>query len=189
MKVNSHLLRWSRQIHIYLSVVLLILLVFFGVTGITLNHNEWVSSPVNTETTININHWPKEQTNKQQALLFLQPLLAFPLYKTQIEFEDELILLDWQLAGESYQVEFDVERSQAIVFHTHYGLLAKLNDIHKGRHTRVIWNAIIDISGGLVVLFSLTGFILLIPNKKKLKPTLIIGIASSVVLLATAGLF
>lgn len=190
MKVNSHLLRWSRQIHIYLSVLLLVLLVFFGVTGITLNHNNWVSDPVVNETIVNINNWTGNellgQTNAQQLLVVLQSQLGFPLDETQIEFESDLVLLDWQLAGESYQVEFEPELSQAIVFHTDYGLLAKLNDIHKGRHTNAIWNAVIDISGALVVLFSLTGFVLLMPNKKKLRPTLILGVISSSALLITA---
>jgi hypothetical protein len=195
MKVNTTLLRWSRQIHIYLSILLLVLLVFFGVTGITLNHNDWVSKPIISEKTVNIEHWSgsllvdsdtTKKPDEKKILMLLQAQLGFPLDSAHVEFEDDLILLDWQVAGESYQVEFTPELSTALVFHTDYGLLAKLNDIHKGRHTNVVWNAVIDISGVLVVLFSFTGFILLIPNKKKLRPTLILGVISSCVLLMTA---
>jgi hypothetical protein len=205
MKVNATVLRWSRQLHIYLSVLLLVLLVFFGITGVTLNHNDWVSAPVIKESTIHIQPWSEalsvdnasangsisvngnpQKLNEQKVLALLQAQLDFPVDKTQVEFEDDLILLDWQLAGESYQVEFTSELSTALVFHTDYGLLAKLNDIHKGRHTSVVWSAVIDISGFLVVLFSFTGLILLLPNKKKLRPTIIVGVVSSCVLLMTA---
>lgn len=201
MKVNATVLRWSRQLHIYLSVLLLALLVFFGITGVTLNHNDWVSSPVMSESTVHIKqlsealfvgtsivnvHDDSKKLNEQKILALLQEQLGFPVNKTQVEFEDDLILLDWQLAGESYQVEFSTEISSAQVFHTDYGLIAKLNDIHKGRHTSAVWSAVIDISGFLVVLFSFTGLILLLPNKKKLRPTIIVGVVSSCVLLMTA---
>ncbi|MDR2212399.1 MAG: PepSY-associated TM helix domain-containing protein, partial [Pseudomonadales bacterium] len=38
MAINRTLLQWSRTIHIYLSIALLTSLVFFALTGITLNH-------------------------------------------------------------------------------------------------------------------------------------------------------
>ena len=187
MKVNFNLLRWSRQIHIYLSVILLVLLIFFGITGVTLNHTEWVAEPIQNKYQVSINNWPtNKEVTQAQVITLLQQQLVLTMTQPNIEIEPDFIFIDWQIAGESYQVEFDITTLQAKVFHTHYGWLAKFNDLHKGRHTNKVWNAIIDISGVLVVLFSFTGFILLLPNKKKFKPSMVIGILSTVVLIISA---
>ena len=41
MQINKSTLSFSRLIHVYVSMALLSLLLFFSVTGITLNHPEW----------------------------------------------------------------------------------------------------------------------------------------------------
>ena len=43
MQINKNTLSLSRLIHVYVSMALLTLLLFFSVTGITLNHPEWFS--------------------------------------------------------------------------------------------------------------------------------------------------
>ena len=44
--------RWSRWIHVYTSMVALLIVLFFGVTGITLNHPKWTfGDDVDTTTT------------------------------------------------------------------------------------------------------------------------------------------
>ena len=138
------------------------------------------------------NTWQERLANaleQQQVLVLLEQQLSLSMYQPNIELEADFVFIDWQLAGESYQVEFDVESQQATIFHTNYGWLAKLNDLHKGRHTNALWNAIIDISGVLVVLFSVTGFILLMPNKKKFKPSMIIGVVSGIGLMVSAVMY
>ena len=44
MKPSRKTLNLARLIHVYVSMALLTLLLFFSVTGITLNHPEWFSS-------------------------------------------------------------------------------------------------------------------------------------------------
>ena len=206
MKVNNTLLRYSRQLHIYLSVVLLVLLVFFSITGITLNHPNWVNKVQVTEHTsilpafLAANKTPTEisqpnnsreitsrvNTSQVNIVQAIEKHLAINLQHASIENEDEQWFIDLQIPGESYQLTFDSTTAQLITEHTYYGLIAKLNDLHKGRHAHTLWKNIIDISGVLVVLFSLTGLLLLLPNKKKLAPTVWFGIVSSVVLVVSA---
>jgi hypothetical protein len=38
---RKHSASWSRWIHVYLSMISFISLLFFAVTGLTLNHTEW----------------------------------------------------------------------------------------------------------------------------------------------------
>ena len=62
---------------------------------------------------------------------------------------------------------------------TRQGLVAVLNDLHKGRDTGTVWAGIIDVSAGLMTLVSLTGLILIFFLQKRRMPGLIaIGIGA-----------
>ncbi len=41
--LRNKLASWSRWLHIYLSMVSFVIVFFFAVTGLTLNHTEWFS--------------------------------------------------------------------------------------------------------------------------------------------------
>ena len=65
-----------------------------------------------------------------------------------------------------------------------YGLIAKLNDLHKARDTETLWIWLLDIASILLVIFSLAGLVLLLPNTYRLKRvagyTLVAGILISI---------
>ena len=65
--------RLVRLLHVYISMFMLVIMLFFTVTGITLNHPDWFSSfQTHTKTTINVpiefqasdlwSHAPEAQT-------------------------------------------------------------------------------------------------------------------------------
>ncbi len=59
------------------------------------------------------------------------------------------------------------------------GIVAVLNDLHKGRDTGAVWSNIIDISASLMTLVSLTGLVLIFFLQKKRMPGLIaVGIGA-----------
>ncbi len=53
------------------------------------------------------------------------------------------------------------------------GLIAVINDLHKGRDTGKAWSGIIDVSAILMVLVSLSGLVLIFFLQKKLRSGLI----------------
>ena len=42
MPINRTILAWTRTIHIYLTMAALALMLFFAVTGFTVNHEDWL---------------------------------------------------------------------------------------------------------------------------------------------------
>lgn len=82
------------------------------------------------------------------------------------------ISLDYKGPGYSSTVFIDMLEQQASIETTHYGLIAVLNDLHKGRNSGEVWRWFIDISAMLMVLFVLTGVCLLVPKKKTFKTAL-----------------
>lgn len=179
MPVNRHLLTWSRHIHVYLSIALLLALVFFAVTGITLNHASLLTgTPLNDSRTLDhLPALPRDAENRimlsPELGLFLRSEFGIRLDQANARYEDGFLLIDYQRPGATTLVEIDQEREEAYVERIDYGLIAVLNDLHKGRHTEVLWNWLIDASGVLLVVFALAGFILLLPNRRRLRRVLV----------------
>jgi hypothetical protein len=59
------------------------------------------------------------------------------------------------------------------VTETHAGMVAILNDLHKGRDTGRVWSRIIDVSAGLMTAVSLSGLILIFYLHKRRLPGLL----------------
>jgi len=189
MAINRNLVNWSRTIHVYLSIALLIVLVFFSITGITLNHAELIVAEPQTEvrTLDNLPVLPLDDN----GMIFDSPELAAYVrdeFGIRLEFADLTIaepFVTIEYDGPGYQalVEIDQELGEIYAESTDYGLVAVLNDLHKGRYTHIVWNALIDISGIILVIFSLAGFVLLLPNKFRFRKVLkysVVGIVISV---------
>jgi len=173
--------RLMRALHTYSAMWVLLLLLFFSVTGITLNHPDWLSK------------WGARQ--QLQQLPLPEPLQPWPLATQQQEYATTLV--EWLkstqgVAGISWQARFDSdEQTLELSFkrpagfavalvdfaaaeieleQQFNGYLALANDLHKGRDSGALWKALIDITAIACLLFALTGFYLLLkmPSKKQL---------------------
>lgn len=175
MAINRKLVNWSRTIHIYLSIALLIMLVFFSITGITLNHTEFFSSePEVTE--IFIDELPLFALSENGFIVdspefqsYLRNEFGVSLQQTSITDDGDFLLVDYRAPGLTIFIEFDLIQMQAAGEIIDYGLIAKLNDLHKARDTETLWIWLLDIASILLVIFSLAGLVLLLPNTYRLK--------------------
>ena len=175
MPINRKLLQWSRTIHIYLSIALLLILVFFALTGITLNHaTMFTAEPeVTTRTMESLPDLPLDDdgmiADSPELAQFLRD--EFDLRRTMVTVETvgDALFIDYRAPGRSGLLEIDAFAGTAIYELTDFGVVAWLNDLHKARDTDMVWKALVDISGVLLVLFSLAGFVLLLPNRYRFK--------------------
>ena len=169
-------------------MALLTLLLFFSVTGITLNHPEWFSSykakVVESELTINtiaelaLND--DKVTTKQQQFITHEVEQAFGVALTEIkpELMSGELFYSIKQAGKSTSIAVELETGDAFYEQTHYGWWAVLNDLHKGRNTSNFWGWIIDLSSVLFIVFAITGFILAMPQKR-FHRTLMVSVSST----------
>jgi hypothetical protein len=186
---NKTVQLWARRLHVYISMALLLVVLFFSITGITLNRPSlFVSAHSDvSETTITIpaalfsTGADDFVPNKSGILDYLaehaqlsgQPS-ALDVF-TQVEDGELLegeIALDYKGPGYNVAVFIDMTTAEAVIEKTHYGVVAVLNDLHKGRNSGEVWRWFIDITAVLMVFFVLTGVCLLLPKKKTLKTSL-----------------
>lgn len=176
-KVSKSSLSYARIIHVYVSMALLLLMLFFAITGITLNHPNWFSSadqePLREQFDIPsylIPTAPQESEWRLAAGHWLKSQWDMDISTADIN-EDEISLVS-KGPGTYRTVTLDLLDGKAYVETLDYGVVAVLNDLHKGRNTGSVWAWVLDLCALLIILFSLTGAYLLLPQTKRLKKSL-----------------
>ena len=163
----------SRWLHIYLSMISFIIILFFSVTGLTLNHADYFQkNAVITQNkgAINKNWVSSKDTLKIQKLAIVEYFRT--KYKAKgavadFRISDNEISFSFKAPG--YVADTFINRSDATytLTETSQGFAGFINDLHKGRDTGKTWLWVIDISAILMVLVSVSGLILLLFLKKK----------------------
>lgn len=178
--------RTVRVIHIYSSMVMLFIMLFFTLTGITLNHPTWFSSSepaqlIEADLPASLLDQIQHQLDlgQEEAVDTLQ--LAMPLlhwirdtYRVQgqelrLEWdaEEQFMIADIQQPGGYSIAEFNLAAGTLMLERKDASLIHQLNDLHKGRNTGDLWRGFIDVSAVILLLFTLSGFWLLLPQKKR----------------------
>jgi len=174
MAINRTLLGWSRAIHVYLSIGLFLVLLFFAITGITLNHAATMTAnPITSiEQSESLPELPRDEQGQlaesPELARFLRAEFGVRLARAEVVRDEDLLLIDYRTPGNAIHIEFDDLLGELLVQRTDYGLVAMLNDLHMARDTDVIWFWLLDASAVLLVLFSVAGFILLLPGQVRL---------------------
>lgn len=166
--MNSHTLKkWTanatRWLHIYLSMVSFAIVFFFAATGITLNHPDWFGAGLQ-KTATHKGALPVEWMRGPSKLEIVEALRSRHGVRgalSDFRVEDQQCAVSFK--GPGYAADGFVERATGSyeLTVTAMGLVAVMNDLHKGRDSGRGWAWVIDLSAALLVLVSLTGMILL----------------------------
>ncbi len=170
--LKKNLAASSRWLHIYLSMFSFLILLFFAVTGITLNHTEWFEDE---QKTISLNgnisqsflSKDSSKINKIAILEYLRNTHSIHVPLKDFIIDEYQCIISFKGPGFSADIFIDRQKGSYELSETRTGLFGKLNDLHKGRDTSSQWKWLIDASAVLMVLVSLTGLIMLYFLKRK----------------------
>jgi len=158
--------KYSRWLHIYVSMASFAIVFFFAVTGITLNHAEWFGGAERASSatgTLNAD-WTKTGAKDVAKLEIVESLRrTHHITGAVADFrvEDEQASITFKGPGYSADVVIDRATGKYDVTESRLGFVAIVNDLHKGRDTGGVWKGLIDISAALLAFISLTGLMLL----------------------------
>ena len=177
----------SRWLHTYLSMISFVVVLFFAVTGLTLNHAEWFDGKqieTKREGKIQLG-WVHTADTTQIKKLEIVELLRKD-YHVQGYVSD--FLIDEQqcavsFKGPGYSADAFINREDGALRFTELklGWVAIVNDLHKGRDSGKGWGWVIDVSAGLLALVSLTGLLMLLFLKRKRGGGLLLALAGGLV--------
>lgn len=192
MQINKNTLSFSRLIHVYVSMALLTLLLFFSVTGITLNHPEWFSESQadveEKELVIDAALIEKTPLSLQQIVAVsekIEQALSISLKNAVIESTKDELFFSIKKAGKNTAITIDLASGELFFEGTDYGWWALFNDLHKGRNTSVFWGWIMDITSALCIVFAVSGFILAMPQRR-FNRTLSVSLGVTVAIIFTS---
>lgn len=178
--------RFARWLHIYVSTSLFALLVLFSITGLLLNHSDWLEDAyqegeqtwqlpdelVNALTEPHSENWQPPMKDLQAFIQQNAPQLGKP-NDVSIDYEVREILFDYKLPA-GYALVVITTSSEVVMEYRQGQLFSIMNDLHKGRHSGDAWSWVIDFSAGLMMLFAMTGILILLQNRKHLVAGLVL---------------
>lgn len=184
----NSLIRW---LHIYLSMFGFAALLFFAVTGITLNHPGWIEANQKSERVSGKIDpvWPDEGavTNEARDEIVEHMRNTHNIRAGLKDFRTDDFEFSISFSGPGYNADAFIERStgQYDLTVTLAGFIAVMNDLHKGSDTGTGWSTVIDISAIIMILVSVTGLVMIFYLSRRKLPGLIvaaIGVLSFVIL-------
>ena len=165
---NRRIAHWARWLHTYLSMFSFLVILFFAVTGLTLNHADWFTTGHQRTTrqrgTMDRN-WLRlpdpKAVDKTKIVADLERVLGIRAGLSDFQVDD--VQCEVSFKGPGYEADAIIDRDSGRYDLTvsRFGLVAVLNDLHKGRDTGPRWSRLIDFSAIFMTLVSLTGLTLI----------------------------
>lgn len=199
-QIRRAIASWSRWLHIYLSMFGMATVLFFSVTGLTLNHPDWFfdegtqsySGTVNVEW-LNTGNPPPDDWDEYDFGHAVAKLEVAEYLRAEhrlsgsvsdfLAFEDEC---EVTFEGPGYAAIGHIDRTTGdySLDVTSNDLVTIMNDLHKGRHTGTAWSWVIDVSAVLSALIAVSGFLLIFFLKLKRRSGLVVSVVGLAVLVA-----
>jgi hypothetical protein len=197
----AKLVRW---LHIYLSMFSLAVVLFFSVTGITLNHPDWFYSAAEGHTDTEGQVEPKwlhppggspgsesrdqadlaSQVAKLEVVEHLRATHQIRGALTDFRVDENECVATFKGPGYSADAFIDRQSGHYRMTESYHGFVAVINDLHKGRDTGAVWSVLIDVSAIAMTAISLTGLVLLFYLKLKRVSGVIVVMIGAIVAIA-----
>ncbi len=197
----AKLVRW---LHIYLSMFGLAAVLFFSATGITLNHPDWFFGEAqrSVRSTGQIDpRWLRRdvaaagasaedpgdlspQVNKLEVVEFLRQTQGIRGALAEFRVDDSECVVSFKGPGYAADAFIDRDSGRYTLTQSFHGVIAVLNDLHKGRDTGLAWSILIDASAIVLTFISLSGLVLLLYLKLRRTPGLVVAIIGTIIVLA-----
>jgi hypothetical protein len=191
-----------RWLHIYVSMFGLAAVLFFSATGVTLNHPDWffgdTQRSVQSEGDVEPK-WlhldgpyastddppdPSRQVDKLAVVERLREAHGIGGALADFKVDDVECVVAFKGPGYAADAFIDRETGHYTVTQSYHGVIALLNDLHKGRDTGPAWSILIDASAILLTLISVSGLILLFYLKLRRVPGMLVLVIGTIFVLA-----
>ena len=206
--LKIRLVRVVLWLHIYVSMFGLAAVLFFSVTGITLNHPNWffggAERQAQAEGQVDLK-WlhvgpaaasagdgsesggepdRSREVAKLEVVEYLRKMHAVGGALADFRVDENECTVSFKGPGYAADAFIDRESGNYNLTQTDYGFVAVINDLHKGRDTGPVWSAVIDISAVVLTIISLTGLVLIFFLKLRRGPGLIVSLVGAAVVVA-----
>ena len=183
-KTKAHF--WTRWLHVYLSMFSFLILLFFGVTGITLNHPDWTfgSEPVIENLAGAL---PESVVADDGSIEFL---LVSEFVRSEHSVRGDITdfgenqgagTITYRAPAYRADLAFDATTLDYTLAVEQEGFVAAMNSLHQGRDAGSVWRWVIDISGAVLAIVGLSGLAIQLFMRKRRISGISLAVAGAVV--------
>lgn len=166
LKLRVHsALRW---LHIYTSMASLLIVLFFGLTGVTLNHPDWLATESTREVNGQLTAGWKSGASVDWLVVAEQLKDAQGVHGTASDRRADSAdaSITFKAPGYSADAVIDMATGTYNLTIAYQGAIGVLNDLHRGRDAGSAWSWVIDATGLFLTFVAVTGLGLLVYLKK-----------------------
>ncbi len=163
------------------------ILLFFAGTGLTLNHQDALTGAPKATRIVGhvdpalLTAAAGQDVNETPVVAALRADHRVKAALSDFRVEDDQVSVSFKGAGYAADAFIDRKTGAYEMNESRFGLVAIVNDLHKGRDTGKAWKGIIDVSAAFMVLVSLTGLTLIFFLQKRLLTGLVsLGVGTGV---------
>ena len=172
MAINKTLVAACRAVHIYLTMLGLLVMLLFSITGFTIHHEDWFGA-MNPRVAEVRGQVPPALLAPHDDLRIVEHLRqAFAIRGAMTSFSDvgDEFVIAFREPGQTWEISVEKATGRATAHHEQYNLAAVIDNLHRGRYTGPAWSWVIDLSAVLIVLACATGFVLwlALPRRRQL---------------------
>lgn len=167
---------WSRWLHTYLSMVSFTILLFFAVTGITLNHQAALTGEVKPRRytgVFEVSAVKAPDARKDEIIAAIRSRHGIKAALSDFRVDNDQVQVSFKGPGYAADGFIDRATGKYEILESRLGFIAVVNDLHKGRDTGRVWSGVIDVSAGLMALVSASGLVLIFFLHKRVRAGLI----------------
>ncbi|GGR07520.1 PepSY-associated TM helix domain-containing protein [Deinococcus ruber] len=159
----------ARWLHVYTSMISLLIVLFFSVTGVMLNHPEWTFG--STEQRQEVKGTLPQDWKAGTAVDWLKVTAALEkagLRGTAGDYRADTSgdTLSFRAPGYSADVTIDPSSGSYTASVDSQGWVAAMGDLHRGRDAGSAWSVALDLAGYFLILIAVTGLAMLLYLKK-----------------------
>ena len=189
--INLRIHSAIRWLHTYISLVTLLIVLFFSVTGLMLNHSEWTQGGVvekQVTGTIDVKWLNITAPDKLNIAEKLREDHSLRGHVDELRIDDRECTIMFKAPGYAADAFIDVKTGQYQMTILEEGKLAMMNDLHKGRYSGKAWGILIDAAAILLTVISLSGLGLLFFLKRIRTGGLLVVAAGALILIVLVTL-
>lgn len=175
--------RWGLTLHIYLSMMGFLLVLFFALTGITLNHENFgLDAPRVTASRVSLPITLVQSDDGGLIAATLRSRLHVngPASNYSVRADE----IDVTFSAPGRRTQAIINRTTGVVEVTteSHGLMGRIGDLHRGSESGAVWKGLIDITAVLLIASALTGIVTLVALPRRRRVGITAGFAAAIVI-------
>lgn len=172
MEINKTLVTACRAVHIYLTMLGLLVMLLFSITGLTIHHEDWFGAltPRVTESRGQVPPAMIAPRDDRRIIAHLREAFGIRGAMSSFADTDDAFVVAFREPGQTWEISIEKTTGRATAQHEQFNFATIINNLHRGRFTGPAWGWVIDLSAVLIVLACATGFVLwlALPKRRQL---------------------